>query len=224
VIVHVADDVPLTPVTSGVVLYRGLADGEDPGRLHPWRELDVGDRLLDEFQRALRAPGLAARHVRNVVEGARANALSFSLQRYVSECYATSRPNAPYSKKGRLAALRMPRFRVQQSIGGGEAVLYYCEDGTVWLDPRHVFAGYTPGAFCVACFADTRNRSRVDDELLLISGGVAARWIPVTPATVTTKQFTPWEMRATQRLVCTCRTRTRRFIAPIHAKMVEVVR
>ncbi len=188
---------PLTPVTSGLALHRGLSKFEQVQvRRGIWR---VGPRAplkrhahdwltLDGFF------GSDLVKLRHVLEHLRQHAVSFSAMRFVAEYYATSLDHRRrFVQRGMVAETVLPDVRHAVGVANGPRAVYVFCDGTAWLDPRALVAQTAiSDRYRLDCLT-MQHRAQVDDELLLVHGTVQFRAVSEIRPEMVSVRHVPWK-------------------------------
>lgn len=184
-------DTPLTSVLDAECVYRGFSDAVEYARA---RSVGFAPRV------PLQAPGSffgileQDRPVEHVMQVKRQHFVSFSLQRRVACCYATSRyqngRSIPYVAVGWIAEVPLPTFTTGYDPDAEKNCSQYDgEDDSIWLDPRFLLA-----ARDLLSWRSMWSRARVDDEFLLAHGVARPRptcIVRVKPGDCD-RTFLPW--------------------------------
>lgn len=175
-------NVPLTRIQEAkvVFVYRGLSPQQyhelnRKGFFEPISPLRDTSELVVLFQRERPLEHVLGREGRRFV--------SFSFQPDTAIYYATHGGQ----RDGYLAEVRLPQFQSATSYSSNKPVVYVGQDGTEWIDPRHLII--------VEQFLEwntMKSRTRVDDEILLAKGQVVRFQIREVQKSENPQDFAPW--------------------------------
>jgi hypothetical protein len=185
---------PLTLMQHGRQLFRGMRK-----RRTEWSPREPLFSAPDGWK-SFEAIGTAGEtrygHVLADLLGSRqVHAVSFSFTEDRAFYYATSAPppEPEFGFTGHVGTFRTAPIVYTLSTSG-KPYLLFCEDDTVWLDPRW-FLGTTHQLSANPIAADlVQSCARVDDEILLVHGTVrAARVVRANPRTQPHTFETSWQ-------------------------------
>lgn len=170
----------LKRVIPGMLLYRGSSNKEElRKKISPKYPLPINIDSPSEIVDLIFKEQKPQKHILELEKSG--HFVSFSLKKKVAYYYATSH----YTKPGYIVIVKFPKISGPPvTIGGAGPYIFECNDRTVWLDLRHLPTMWIRAA----------SRTKVDQELLLLGGGISSsKPLPVKPEACD-QSFFPWSI------------------------------
>ncbi len=165
------------PVAAGMPIYRGSSNkGEFAKAIAPENPLSINIGSPSEIVNMIFDKQKPQKHILELEK--LGHFVSFSLKKEMACYYATN----GYKGVGYMVTILFPEIARGITIMGEGPYIYECNDGSVWLDLRHISIQWIRAA----------SRTRVDHELLLLKGRIhVSRPKQVKPEECN-QTFLPW--------------------------------
>lgn len=174
------------PVTPEMSTYRGMSDKrEGMTVVCPMKPLQANFNSPSEILNLIFDSQKPQKHILELEK--LGHFVSFSLKKEVACCYATNE----YKRLGYVVTARFPEIVRGITIVGEGPYIYECNDGTVWLDLRHIPTQWIGAA----------SRTRVDHELLLLEGSIQVSKPKLVRPEECNQSFRPWA-KTGEKIIC----------------------